>query len=195
MKHKLTLLFLLIFCLCGCKEKNNRQVLDIETIRIKNMIPGTRFINYDDVINSLSNSNLITEELSADKFTYILLLDTTDIKKVEKRYPNKIQELREYFNFLDYSKIENNSRKHQMKFIETEIKSLIDCFKDEKVLSEIISNNFGQVPKEKVRLDNDIYIKDDSIAVFILYGIGTECNKAWKVENGLYVEHIFSVMT
>jgi hypothetical protein len=82
-----------------------------------------------------------------------------------------------------------------MKFIETDIKSLKDCFRDEEVLTKILSNNSGQLPLERIRLGDEVYTKGDKIALFWLYGIGDEFNKAWKAENGLYIEHISTVMS
>lgn len=197
MKHKLFLFFLLIICLFACKHKSKTQTSDIETIRVKNMIAQIRFIDYDDVFNGIYNDYL--SEIEEDKYKtslkYMLLLDTTNIQQINEKYPEIIDDFKDIYDFLDYSEIENNSRKPRMKFIETDIKSLKDCFKDEDVLIKILSNNFGQDQLHRERIDDKVYIKDDKTAVFWLYGTGNELNKVWKVENGLYIEHISTVMS
>ncbi|MGI6046839.1 MAG: hypothetical protein ACOYEG_02325 [Petrimonas sp.] len=190
MKRKLFHFFVLIICLFACKHKT--QTSDIETTRIKNMIAEIRFIDYDDVFNDMENS---TNALSEEEYSYMLFLDTTYIQLIEKKYPKLVDEFKYGYDFLDYSEIENNSRKRMMKFIETDIKSLKDCFRDEEVLTKILSNNSGQLPLERIRLGDEVYTKGDKIALFWLYGIGDEFNKAWKAENGLYIEHISTVMS
>jgi hypothetical protein len=156
------------------------------------MIAEIRFIDYDDVFNDMENS---TNALSEEEYSYMLFLDTTYIQLIEKKYPKLVDEFKYGYDFLDYSEIENNSRKRMMKFIETDIKSLKDCFRDEEVLTKILSNNSGQLPLERIRLGDEVYTKGDKIALFWLYGIGDEFNKAWKAENGLYIEHISTVMS
>lgn len=114
---------------------------------------------------------------------------------MEKVYPQIVQDFRIDFDFLDYSEIDKNSRVSRMKFIETDLKSLKDCFKDEKILEEILSNNYGHVQLSKIWIEKEIYLKDDKVAVFTIKGIGSECNKIWKVDGGLYIEPIYSIST
>lgn len=198
MKQKLLPFFILIICLFACKNntETKAQSSDIQTTRIKNMIKEIHFIDYNDVFKNIFNDYLSQKEEDKYKTSlkYMLLLDTTNIQLVNEKYPEIIDEFQDIYDFLDYSEIENNSRKPRMKFIETDIKSLKDCFRDEEVLAKILSNNFGQVSLERITLGNEVYIKGDNIALFWLYGIGDEFNKAWKAENGLYIEHISTVM-
>lgn len=199
MKYKLLPFLILIICLFSCKHGTDTktQVSDIGTTRIKNIITEIRFIDYNDVFNNIYNNLLSEKEEQKYKVSleYMLLLDTAHIQSVAKKYPKLVDEFRDTYDFLDYSEIENNSRKHRMKFIETDIKSLKECLKNDDVLVRILSNNFGQAPLHRVRIDEEIYIKDDKTAVFWIYGTGSELIRTWKFENGLYIEHIKTIMS
>ncbi|WP_298646699.1 hypothetical protein [uncultured Proteiniphilum sp.] len=169
---------------------------DTESIRINNMIEKIKFIDYYEVIDDLATPNSLKNDTFPDyDYLYILLLDTVHIQLINQYYPRIVNDFRLYYDFLDFSRIENNSRRSQMKFIETELESLKDCFRDERILKEILSNNFGQEPGSNVRLDDEVFIKDDNVAVFWINGIGSDLNKVWKGEKGLYIEHISTTMT
>lgn len=199
MKYKLLPFFILFICILACKNntKTKTQSSNIETTRIKNMIKDIHFIDYNDIFKNIFNDYLSEKEEDKYKTSlkYMLLLDTTNIQIVKKKHPEIIDEFQDIYDYLDYSEIENNSRKHRMKFIETDIKSLKDCFKSEDVLIKILSNNFGQDPFHRVRIDDEVYIKDDKTAVCWLYGIGYDLIKIWKVKNGLYIERIMTIMS
>lgn len=193
-KYVLAISLLLLFINFGCYQKKQNETVD--SMRIKNMISEIKFIDYYDAIDDLTLSDSLNEDiLSSDEYQNILFLDTMDIDEVEKVYPQIVQDFRIDFDFLDYSEIDKNSRVSRMKFIETDLKSLEDCFKDEKILEEILSNNFGHVQLSKIWIEKEIYLKDDKVAVFTIKGIGSECNKIWKVDGGLYIEPIYSIST
>ena len=169
---------------------------DTESIRINNMIEKIKFIDYYEVIDDLAIPDSLKNDTFQDyDYLYIFLLDTIHIQLIDQYYPRIVNDFRLYYDFLDFSRIENNSRRSRMKFIETEIESLKDCFRDERILKEILSNNFGQEPGSNVRLGDEVFIKDDNVAVFWINGIGSELNKVWKGEKGLYIEHISTTMT
>lgn len=167
---------------------------DIESIRINNMIEKIKFIDYYEVIDDLTIPNSLKNNTFQDyDYLYILLLDTIHIQLINQYYPRIVEDFRLYYDFVYSSAIESNSRRSQIKFIETEIESLKDCFRDERVLKEILSNNFDQEPESNVQLGDEVFIKDDNVAVFWINGIWSKCNKVRKGKRGLYIEYIFMI--
>ncbi len=199
MKQNFLPFLLITISLFFCNNKAKPQASNYETVRINNMINQIRFIDYNDVFDNLGRDNNSFSSLEEHKYLKMLrsmlLIDTTHIQLVQKERPNLVEKFRSIYNFLDYSEIENNSRRHKMKFIETDIKSLKDCLKSEDVLKKILTNNYGQDPFHRVRIDDEVYIKDDKVAISRLYGSSEDLIKVWKVENGLYIERIMTIMS
>jgi hypothetical protein len=138
------------------------------------------FTDYKDVIYRLKISNKSVDNITDLDIESVLLLDTTDIKFIEKKYPKIVKTYRE--NYVDVI---------AEKILPLKSKIIKDYFLKKDLLHILFNNAFNNNSKDK-RLDHKVYIKDNKRAIYrILGGDWLECCRITITETGLYLETIY----
>lgn len=140
------------------------------------------YVDYRMVIEELKTS-IVIKELS-DKWDYksILLLDSSEIKIINKVRPDIVKDFREYFS----KPVEEKYRK----ILATDKKSIKDCVNNFKLYC-ITENG----PGIDSRLYYPFYVKDDKIALYEIYGNSwSECYRITLLNKKLLIELIDEII-
>lgn len=72
------------------------------------------------------------------------------------------------------------------------MKSVKDCFANENFQNLILNNTALETDLSDKKLKFPIYIKDDKMAVYEIYGKGwSECDRITITDKGLHIETIY----
>jgi hypothetical protein len=141
-----------------------------------------QFLDYDSVIKKIKLSNSSAE--LKDKWNYldILLLDNTEIKLIEKIRPDVVKDFRTNFS----------QPINEKKTINLKVTSIQNCFSDPILLEQLFSNTTLETERKDKNLDPDIYIKDNKVAVYLIYGTEwSECDRIRLTNEGIQIEMIY----
>lgn len=135
------------------------------------------FVDYNQVIEEINSSSNITDLKNKWDYNSILLLDSTQINRINEIRPDIVKDFRE---FSSYPIPDENKG-----IITMAVNSIKDCFIDENLRNLIIASfNYED-------LKYPIYIKDAKSAVFEIEGDGLhECKRITLTEKGIIIEMI-----
>lgn len=131
---------------------------------------NTDFVDYDKVIENILDSVSIIDLEKAWNYEFVLLLDTTEIDRIKEIRPIVVADFRDNYSSPILNKY--------TKLIPTDLKSVKDCFANENFQNLILNNTALETDLSDKKLKFPIYIKDDKMAVYEIYGKGwSECDK------------------
>jgi hypothetical protein len=138
------------------------------------------FVDYGDVIDMIKSSSKSMSSITDLDIESILLLDTADIKFVEKKYPRIV-------------KIHRDNYKKDViaeKCLPLKSKIIKDYFFNKELLNTLF-NNTVEKGKDKT-LDHTVYIKNNKRAIYRMAGDNwSECCRITITKKGLYIETLY----
>ncbi|HNY45123.1 MAG TPA: hypothetical protein PKH15_10585 [Bacteroidales bacterium] len=144
------------------------------------------FVDYKKVIEDISASASFTNLESKWDYEFILLLDSMNINRINEFRPDIVKDFRRNYSSPILVK--------HKKIISTDLKSIKDCFKDERLQELILNNTTIETSLSDKKLKSPIYIKDDKIAVYEIYGASlSECDRITLTDKGLLIEMIYII--
>ena len=144
------------------------------------IIDKLEIIDYEKVIREIYNSAAITDLESKWDYEAVLLLDSSEIRQINKISPLAVKEFRDDFRkpILDKYK----------KVVTKDVKSISDLFTKRELIELLLNNTTMGTDK---KLDSKVYIKDNMIAVYDISGSGwSERNRIRITKKGLFIEMI-----
>lgn len=156
--------FLFGFLMTGFGQTNDKLVI----------------IDYDKVIRDIYSSTSNTDLESKWDYEAVLLLDSSEIRRISKINPLVVKEFRDNFRIPILDKYK--------KVIAKDVKTISDLFTKRELLGLLLNNTTLGSDK---KLDSKVYIKDNMIAVYDISGSGwSERNRIRITRNGLFIEII-----
>lgn len=149
-------------------------------------IEKIKFVKYNKVIGDIYASVSFTDLKTKWDYEYILLLDSSGIDRINEIRPDIVNDFRKNYS----TPILENHKK----VISSNVKSIKDCFKNENLQDLILNNTTLEADLSDKKLEPQIYIKDDKIAVYEVYGEGwSECDRITLTDKGLLIEMIYII--
>ena len=147
-------------------------------------IDKLEIIDYEKVIRDIYNSTAITDLESKWDYEAVLLLDSSEIRQINKISPLVVKEFRDNFRIPILDKYK--------KVMAKDVKTISDLFTKKELLELLLNNT--TLGSDKT-LDSKVYIKDNTIAVYDIWGSGwSERNRIRITKNGLFIEMISQTM-
>jgi len=144
------------------------------------------FVKYNKVIGDIYASVSFTDLKTKWDYEYILLLDSSGIDRINEIRPDIVNNFRRNYS----TPILENHKK----VISSNVKSIKDCFKNESLQNLILNNTTLETGLSDKKLESPIYIKDDKMAVYEIYGEGwSECDRITLTDKGLLIEMIYII--
>lgn len=136
------------------------------------------FIDYKNVINDLKTHANDSHLKYKYDLTFVLLLDSSQIKLIEKIQPEAVKYFREYSSGLTF-----NNRTVGFVTDKKDIKEVLMDKLDQKRIFECV-NEESDLDLVHVEFDHPIYVKENK-AIFEIYGSTWSSTYFARLENGV----------